>query len=136
MCTLREDLHTCMISRWIVLRMGNISDKICRENQNTHFMFNTSLFQNWCNLWENVTKYGRARQARDVSIAKAWIAMATDMHTEYVIFIAFLWQQWFHECASMYYVQHNPSIHWCIGPSLHKVKNSIAILIRLLHSQP
>jgi len=24
--------------------MGNISDKICRENQNTHFMFNAFLF--------------------------------------------------------------------------------------------
>jgi hypothetical protein len=28
-----------MISRWILLRMRNVSDKSCRENQNTHFMF-------------------------------------------------------------------------------------------------
>jgi hypothetical protein len=30
-----------------------------------------------------------------------WITKATDMHSEYVIFIAFLWQQWLHEHASM-----------------------------------
>jgi hypothetical protein len=54
-------------------------------------------------------KYGRARQARDVSIAKAWITMVTDMHSEDVILVAFHWQQWFHECASMYYVQRNPN---------------------------
>jgi hypothetical protein len=26
-------------SRWILLRIRNVSDKSCRENQNTHFMF-------------------------------------------------------------------------------------------------
>jgi len=35
-----EDLFTFMtISRLIILKMRNISDKICRENQNTHFIF-------------------------------------------------------------------------------------------------
>jgi hypothetical protein len=39
--TLHEDLCTfVIISRWILLRMRNVSDKSCRENQNTHFMFN------------------------------------------------------------------------------------------------
>jgi hypothetical protein len=39
--TLHEDLCTFMtISRWILLRMRNVSDKICRENQNTHLRFN------------------------------------------------------------------------------------------------
>jgi hypothetical protein len=28
------------ISRWILLRMRNVSGKICRENQNTRFIFN------------------------------------------------------------------------------------------------
>jgi len=28
-----------IISRLILLRMRNISDKSCRENQNTHFVF-------------------------------------------------------------------------------------------------
>jgi len=43
--TLHEDRYTFMpISRWIPLRMRNVSDKSCRENQNTHFMFNNLFF--------------------------------------------------------------------------------------------
>jgi hypothetical protein len=39
--TLHKDLCTFMIiSRSILLRMRNVSDKSCTENQNTHFMFN------------------------------------------------------------------------------------------------
>jgi hypothetical protein len=37
--TLHEDLCTFMISRSILLRMRNISETICGENQNTYFMF-------------------------------------------------------------------------------------------------
>ena len=42
----------------------NIADKICRENQNTHFMFN-KVFRKSCLLWDNVENYGRARQTTD-----------------------------------------------------------------------
>jgi hypothetical protein len=38
--TLHEDQHTfIIISSSFLLRMRNVSDKICRENKNTHFMF-------------------------------------------------------------------------------------------------
>jgi len=38
---LHEDRYTFLImSRLILLRMKNISDKICRENENTLYMFN------------------------------------------------------------------------------------------------
>jgi len=33
-----------IISRSVLLRMRNISHKSCRENQNTHFMFNDIFF--------------------------------------------------------------------------------------------
>ena len=40
--TLHENVFTFMTTaRYIFLRMRNILDKSCRENQNTHFMFNT-----------------------------------------------------------------------------------------------
>jgi hypothetical protein len=43
--TLREDLRTFMtISRSVLLRMRNVSDKSCRENQNTHFVFSNFFF--------------------------------------------------------------------------------------------
>jgi len=39
--TLHEDLPTfVIISRSVLLRIRNVSDKSCRENQNTHFMMN------------------------------------------------------------------------------------------------
>ena len=38
--TLHADLYTVtIISRSILLRMGNVSDKICIDNQNTRFLF-------------------------------------------------------------------------------------------------
>jgi hypothetical protein len=42
--TLHADRCTFVItSRWILLRMRNVSDKSCRENQNTHFVFSNFL---------------------------------------------------------------------------------------------
>jgi hypothetical protein len=39
--TLHEGLFTFMIIfRLILLRMRNVSDKSCRENQNTRFVYN------------------------------------------------------------------------------------------------
>ena len=62
--TVVEDLGTFMIiSRWILLRMGNVSDKSCREKQNTHLVFN-NLFPNIVpfmrdcgKIWENQTRH-------------------------------------------------------------------------------
>ena len=46
---LHEDQATFIIISCSVLRMRNISDKSCRENQNTHFMFDTFFFKS-CHL--------------------------------------------------------------------------------------
>jgi len=47
--TLREDLSTYMIiSRWILLRMRTVSDKSCRENHNTQFVFSIFFFWKSC----------------------------------------------------------------------------------------
>jgi hypothetical protein len=53
-----------------------------------------------------VEKYGTARQATDDNIIlrmrfARWITKATDTHSQYVILIAFPWQQWLRERASM-----------------------------------
>jgi hypothetical protein len=41
MGTIHEDISIFMIvSHRILLRMRNVPDKSCRENQNTYFMFN------------------------------------------------------------------------------------------------
>jgi len=51
--TLHEDQYTLFITRSFLLRMRNVSDKSCRENQNTHFVFR-NFFWKTCSLWENV----------------------------------------------------------------------------------
>jgi hypothetical protein len=38
--TLHEDRYTLLIISRSVLRRINVSDKSCRENQNTHYVFN------------------------------------------------------------------------------------------------
>ena len=44
MGTLHEDQYTFIISPWIFLRMRNVSEQSCRENKNTHFIFNNFFF--------------------------------------------------------------------------------------------
>jgi len=44
MGTLREDQCTFMISRSVVLRMRNVADKSCTQNQTTPFIFNYVFF--------------------------------------------------------------------------------------------
>ena len=48
-----------IISRSFLLRMGNVSDKSCRENQNTCFVLGDFCIK-FCRLWKNVEKYCRA----------------------------------------------------------------------------
>jgi hypothetical protein len=49
--TLLEEQYTFfVISRSVLLRMRNVSDKICGENQNTHLMHNNSFFLKSCLL--------------------------------------------------------------------------------------
>jgi hypothetical protein len=84
--TLHEDVFTFMtISRWILLKMRNVLDKSCRENKNTHFMFN-NFFPKTAPFTRECQKCG-AWGTTDVAtwgIREAyWISKATrtDMHT-------------------------------------------------------
>ena len=62
---LHEDLSTFVtVSCWILLRMRNISDKTCRKNRSTRFVFN-DLYK--YNVY-NVGKYGKAGQDTDGNI--------------------------------------------------------------------
>ena len=89
-----EELCTfVVISLWILLRMRIVSDRRCRENQNSHFMFNNILFFENGTVFEIVwKKYSRAGQATDDNIIRPmpiayWICNATDTHSECVILI-------------------------------------------------
>jgi hypothetical protein len=63
-CTLREDQYTfSVISPSLHVTMRNVSDKLCRENQNTHFTF--SFIFKTCRLSDNVKKYRVGQAASD-----------------------------------------------------------------------
>ena len=97
-----------MISRWVLLRMKNISGKSWKENLKTNFMSSNSFFFFWksCRLSGNAEKYARARQTTVDNIIRrmpfaCWITKATNTYSEYVIFTAFPRQQRLCEYASM-----------------------------------
>jgi hypothetical protein len=72
----------------------------------TQFLFN--FLRRSCHLWDTVVKYGTAGQATDDNIIRrlriaCWITEATKSHSEYVILIAFHYNN---DCtnAPQYYV--------------------------------
>jgi len=57
--TLYEDLCKFMVvPRWIILRMRSVSGKICRENQNTHFLINNFFLNSviYELMWKNMVE--------------------------------------------------------------------------------
>jgi hypothetical protein len=80
---MKTDICTFLItSRWILLRMRNVSDKSCRENQNTHFVFG-DFFESrtvYEIIWKNMVEPGRPQMTvRRMRIA-CWIPKATNTH--------------------------------------------------------
>jgi hypothetical protein len=72
MGTLHEDQCTLLIIyHSVLLRMRNVSDKYCRGNQNTHFVFSNFFFFKLCHLLDDVEKYSIAGQATDDNMAHA-----------------------------------------------------------------
>jgi len=73
--------------------MSNLSDRRCKETQNTHFVFN--------NLFRKVVPFGRTIQATDDNFVRViwrmnfacWMVEATNTHSDHVIIIAFPRQQ-------------------------------------------
>jgi len=90
-----------IMSRLVLPRIGNVLDKWCRENQNSHFVFSNCFSENVA-VYENVENYGRAIQATEDNIIRPKsIPKATNTHSEYVVHIPFPLQLWLHERASM-----------------------------------
>ena len=101
--TLHTVLWTFTISRWTLLRMRNASDKSCRQNQSTHFVFCNFFPENravYETVWKNAVQQYRPQTIRRMRTA-CWITKATNTHSEYVTLIAISLQQWLHERTSM-----------------------------------
>jgi hypothetical protein len=81
-----EVVHTFMVSRRFLLRMGNVSEKNYRDNLNTHFLL-SNVYENRAVFLNNVEKYGKARQAIVHNIIwlmrfPSWISKGTDSLTK------------------------------------------------------
>jgi len=97
MGNLYEEQYTFLISRSVLHRMRNVSEK-------THNLFNNFFLQELFPLWDNVVLYFRSRRATDDNMAHAhcgWIHTRTNTHSQYVILMALPRQQWLHDCASL-----------------------------------
>jgi hypothetical protein len=83
--TLHEELCTFMIiSRLILLRMRNVSDKSCRENQNT-FCVQYFFFENhvvYEIMWENMVQRGRPHMTIRRMLVACGITKATNTPSE------------------------------------------------------
>jgi hypothetical protein len=114
--TLHEKLFTFMaISRWITLTMTNVSNKRYTETQNTRFMFRNTFRKTRAvymvkpvmaqiTIWRMRVACWINEASRTKAHARAPTSTRTHAHThaqKYVILIAFTWQQWFRERASV-----------------------------------
>jgi hypothetical protein len=104
--SLLTQVQRAIISRSILLTMRNIWDKICRENQNTHFKFNNFFYFGNRAVYENVERYCRARKATEDHIRRRTrtacrITKATNTHSQHMQHIPFTLQQRLHERLSM-----------------------------------
>jgi hypothetical protein len=88
MGTLHEDSCTFMIiSRSVLLKMRNVSDKICRKGNSTHFTFSNFLNKNRtvCEImWKNIVERGRSQMAIWCMHIACWIPKATNTNTHVV----------------------------------------------------
>jgi len=76
--------------------MRNVSENICSENQNTHFVFDNFSFENRGHneiVRRNVVDSGRPQMKIWSMGIACWIPTITNIHSEYVILTAFTLKQ-------------------------------------------
>jgi hypothetical protein len=102
---MKTNIHFLSVS--VLLRLRNISEESCRENQNTDFecsnlffffFFNRAVYEIMC---KSFVERGRLQLTIWHMRTACWIPKATDTHSEYVIFTTFPLQQWLQEIASL-----------------------------------
>ena len=82
-----------IVSGWILFRMRNVWDRFV-EKSKTHILCSRNLCRKSFRLWDDVEKFGTARQTTDDNIIRRTrfacrITKATDTHSEYLILPAF-----------------------------------------------
>ena len=85
--TLHDDLCAfIVISRSVIVRMRNVSDKSCRENRDTHFVFSNFSFSKILPFFEIMRKNMVVPDRTQMIICRmriaCWIPKATNSHSE------------------------------------------------------
>jgi hypothetical protein len=132
-----EQYTFLIISRSVLLGMGNISDRSCSENQNTHFMFSNFFLKNCSGyeiMWENIVELDRSQMTLWLVHIACWLPKSANTHSEYVILTAFPLQEWLHEHASILCCTFIACLvnHSCRGTASCSLLASLINLIHLL----
>ena len=91
------------------------------EKIKTHILCTITFFffRKSCRLWDiwkNIVERGRPQMTIWRMRCACWTTKATNTHSEYVIFIAFLLQQWLHESASVLLYSTLPALLFSYRP--------------------
>jgi hypothetical protein len=74
-----------IISRSFLLKMRNVSNEYCRENQNKHFVFSNFLFNEnrevYETMWKNIVEKGRPQITIWRMRIACWKSKLTNTHT-------------------------------------------------------
>jgi hypothetical protein len=104
MVSVLEDLCAFMIiSREIILIMGNVSDRSCKTIRtrvicNNFFPEHRAVYEI---MWENIAQPYKLQMTRRSMRIACWIIKATSTHSGYVTFTAIQRQQCLHEGLSV-----------------------------------
>jgi len=80
--------------------MRNVSDKSCRSNHNTHFVFSNFFFSEnravYEIMWKNIESPSHATDDNTIWRMRiaCWIATTTNTHSQHVIHVVFPLEQW------------------------------------------
>jgi len=90
--TIHEAKYTFwIVCRQVILRMKNISDKICRENQSTRFVFNKVFFFDYRAvieiMWKNIAERCSPQKIIWPILIACWVPKAMNTHSQSVILI-------------------------------------------------
>jgi hypothetical protein len=99
--------------KWIAVYVYNsnwpnsaLSGRFFRQKlhrKSKHILYPVNFFWKFFHLWDNVEKYGGAKQATDDNIIRCiqiacWLLR---LHTLRICNTGFPWQQWLHKCTLM-----------------------------------
>jgi hypothetical protein len=78
--TVNTNIHFLIISRSFLLRLRNASDKNCRKNRNTHFMFSNFFPENLAVyeiMWKNIVERGRPQMTGACALHAGYLRLQT-----------------------------------------------------------